>query len=363
MRIGYLKYILFFISVLFFTSCRDGNLTDITFSPTKYVVEESETEFLGPLPIPPDNELTHEGIKLGQHLFFDPILSGDNTMSCGSCHDPQKAFTDGLALSPGIDGVFGRRSSMSLVNSAYYTKGLFWDGRSTTLEEQALLPVEDEIELHDDWDGVEEELRASEIYPKMFREAFGIEDTEEITRDLAAKALSQFQRIILSGNSKFDKVVVKGVGAFSDEEYFGLETFFDVNPLLQDGECGHCHNDPLFTTNQYFDNGLQVADSYSEYKDIGLGQVTGNQFDYGKFRAPTLRNIALTAPYMHDGRFNTLEEVIDHYDSGGHATPNKDGLIYPLSLTDQQKEGLIAFLHTLTDTSFLENPYLTNPFE
>lgn len=357
------NYFLFFLIIIVLSSCQDGDLKDIRFSPTKYVFAEGETDYLGPIPVPGDNELTNEGVRLGQHLFYDPILSGDNTMSCSSCHDPKLAFTDGLAKSPGISGIVGRRSSMSLVNAAYYTKGLFWDGRSNNLEEQALIPVEDEIELHDTWPNVIEELKSHEEYPKMFREAFGIEDSEEITKELAAKALAQFQRIIVSGQSKFDKVVVAGKGAFTDEEYYGLETFFDVNPLLQDGECGHCHNDPLFTTNQYFDNGLQDADSFSEYKDIGLGLVTGNEYDYGKFRAPTLRNIALTAPYMHDGRFQTLEEVIEHYDSGGHMTPNKDGLIYPLNLTDEQKEGLIAFLHTLTDTSYLSNPYINNPFE
>ena len=361
---NHLKNIVLFalvISAFGIASCK-GDLEDIRYSPVEYDVPSRETENLGILPIPDNNELTEQGIKLGQRLFFDPILSLDNSMSCSSCHDPAKGFTDGLSFSPGVQGLEGVRSSMSLVNAAYYTKGLFWDGRSEQLENQALLPVEDELEFDHDWVSVEEDLQNHDEYPKMFREAFGIEDSEQITKDLAVKALSQFQRIILSGNSKYDKWK-DNKAVLSDEELMGFETFFDVNPLLKDGECGHCHNEPLFTSNQYFDNGLQEADLISDYKDIGRALVTGNDADYGKMRAPTLRNIALTAPYMHDGRFETLEEVVEHYDSGGHATPNRDPLVHTLNLTEEQKNGLVAFMKTLTDTTYLQNPLLVDPFK
>lgn len=354
------KGLYFIVILLVAFSCREGDLVDIEYNPTPYIVEG--TEYLGPIPVPPENQLTHEGIKLGQHLFYDPILSADNSMSCASCHFPEKAFTDGNAVSVGIDGIAGTRSAMSLVNAAYYTKGLFWDGRSENLEEQALIPVEDEIELHHNWGDVIEEFKEHPTYPQMFREAFGIEDKEEIRKELAAKALAQFQRIIISGNSKFDRVN-NGIGAFNEEQFVGLETFFDVNPLIPDGECGHCHNDPLFTTNQYFDNGIQDAKTLTEYTDIGLASVTSRNLDYGKMRAPTLRNIELTAPYMHDGRFQTLEEVVEHYSKGGHATPNRDPLIFELGLSEEQKTGLVAFMKALTDTSYLENPYVRNPFK
>lgn len=356
----YLCLILGVITLSNFISCKENDLENIPFAPQTYVVEG--TENLGILTIPEDNKLTVQGVTLGQHLFYDPILSADLSMSCSSCHDPKKAFTDGLAVSFGIDGIPGRRSAMSLVNAAYFTTGLFWDGRSENLEIQALLPVEDEIELHDTWLNVEEKLKRSEIYPRMFREAFGIEDTEQITRDLAVKALAQFQRIIISGNSKYDRVKA-GIGAFTDEQLVGLETFFDINLLLKDGECGHCHNAPLFTTNQFFDNGLQDTETIEGYKDFGLGGITNKSVDMGKMRAPSLRNIALTAPYMHDGRFKTLEEVVEHYSTGGHGTPNKDPLVLKLDLTEEQKVGLVAFMKTLTDTSYLENPYVTNPFK
>ena len=344
---------------LFLSSC-GGDLEDISFDPQLY--EVLGTENLGIIPVPEFNPLTVEGIRLGQHLFYDPILSEDSTMSCFSCHDPHKAFTDGGATSQGIIGEFGNRSSMSLINAAYYTTGLFWDGRSANLEDQALLPVEDPIELHEDWCNVEEKLRNHDTYPTMFREAFGIEDSGEITRDRAAQALAQFQRAIISGNSKFDRWS-NGMAAFSEEELAGFDTFFDINPLLKDGECGHCHNDPLFTTNQYFDNGIQDAATLVDYEDIGLGAITGNNSDFGKMRAPTLRNIELTAPYMHDGRFATLEDVVNHYNSGGHLTPNSDALVRELSLSEEQQIGLVAFLRTLTDTSYLKNPLLVNPYK
>ena len=362
MRCSYLVFVLNLFFIVGMISC-NGDLEDIIYSPEEYKIAEEIYANLGPFPIDPSNPLTVEGIKLGQFLFFDPILSKGNEMSCSSCHHPDKAFTDGVAQSTGVDGLLTPRSSMSLINTAYYTKGLFWDGRVQTLEEQALLPVEDVIELHETWPNVVEKLKADPSYPRMFREAFGIEDTEGITKELAAKALSQFQLIILSGNSKFDRWNLNTGQTFSDEELVGYDTFFDVNPLIQDGECGHCHNNPLFTTNQYFDNGIQEAMSIADYADPGKGGITSINTDFGKMRAPTLRNIELTAPYMHDGRFETLEEVVDHYSSGGHSSINQDILVYPLNLSDDQKVGLVAFLKTLTDTTYLSNEYLKNPFE
>lgn len=360
MKFQNIKSIFLLLIITSIFSCRKGDLLEIVYAPNSYTVEG--TQYLGPLPVPMDNPMTLEGVTLGQHLFYDPLLSSTKTMSCSSCHDPQKAFTDNLAVSTGVTEEEGTRSSMSLVNAAYYTKGLFWDGRAETLEKQAIEPVENKIELNHDWGQIEEDLRNHATYPTMFRQAFGIEDTEEVTRELAAKAISQFERILISGSSKFDLWKV-GLGILSDEELYGFDTFFDVDPLVQDGECGHCHNNPLFSTNQYFDNGIQDATSYLDYQDVGLGDISEKKTDYGKMRAPTLRNIALTAPYMHDGRFETLEEVIEHYSSGGHASPNRDVLIYQLNLSDQQKEGLLAFLHALTDTSYLENPLVLNPFE
>ncbi len=313
--------------------------------------------------IPTDNTMTVEGVELGRHLFYDPILSIDSTQSCFTCHQIQANFTDNLATSPGVDGINGTRSSMTLLNVGFYNTGLFWDGRVMTLEEQALLPVEDPIELHDSWPNVEQKLRRSDLYPVMFREAFGISELSDITRDLAVKALAQFERsLISSGNSKYDRVI-SGEAVFTDQELDGHDIFFDINPDQSlHAECGHCHNAPLFTTNEYFNNGLDQVNSLFDFVDQGRGEITQTPFDNGAFRVPTLRNIELTAPFMHDGRFTTLDEVLDHYVSGGNKADNLGAVIRPLQLNEQNREALKAFIMTLRDDDFINNPAFSSPF-
>ena len=313
------------------------------------------------LEVPEDNPLTKDGVKLGQFLFYDPILSADSTMSCSSCHLPEKAFTDGLATSPGIDGISGTKSSMSLLNLAFTNSGFFWDGRSTTLEEQALLPVEDPIELHNDWGDLIDKLKKHPTYPSMFRKAYGIESREEMTKEMAAKSLAQFQRILVSFDSKYDRVKA-GLESFNDFEFIGDAMYFDDDPDQPDAECNHCHNDPMLTSDDFFNNGLQMGDGNLQFPDNGRGNVTNNRADNGKFKAPTLRNIMLTAPYMHDGRLKTIDDVLEHYNSGGHPSLNKDPLIRPLNLTPLQLKSLKAFMEALTDTSYLSNPDIINPF-
>ena len=338
------------------------SLMDIDFSPNAYF-PEVPPEFPA-IELPDNNDLTIEKIELGQHLFFDPILSADSTMACASCHFPEKGFTDNFAVSTGIDGIAGTKSSMSLVNMAFYNTGLFWDGRSASLEDQALLPVEDPIELHNNWPGVMTKLMEHDLYPQLFRKAFGVDYTSEMTKEMAAKALAQYQRAIISGNSKFDKFL-RNTGGLSDEELEGMQMFFDNDPdgVLPDAGCLHCHSAPLLTDNTFRNNGLEEVEDRADYPDLGYGNVTGFPLDYGKFRVPTLRNISLTAPYMHDGRFETLEEVIEHYDSGGKPSPNSDIELLVLGLTEQQKVNLKLFLLTLVDTSYLENEYIRNPFD
>lgn len=305
--------------------------------------------------------MTVDGIQLGRKLFFDPILSVDSTISCSSCHLPSRSFADGLASSPGVAGSTPR-SSMSLINVGFHHHGMFWDGRAATLEQQALMPVEDPLEMGEQWPRVEEKLRSHQDYPADFRKAFGIANSDEINKELAAKALAQFERSIISGgNSRYDRFA-RGEIFLEENEYNGYLMFFDFEPTLPDAECGHCHNAPLFATNDYFNNGLQSSPDLESFPDKGLGLVTGRATDNGRFKAPTLRNIALTSPYMHDGRFTTLEEVVDHYNSGGHPSPNKNPLLYPLQLTESEKQDLIAFLHTLTDTAVLSNEAFQSPF-
>jgi len=338
------------------------DLSDIRYQPTAAAITRPANFPI--MEVPADNPLTQEGIALGRRLFFDPILSSNKEMACASCHFPANGFTDNLAVSKGVDGIAGTRSSMALFNIGYYTKGLFWDGSVTTLEEQALLPVEDPIELHHNWEEVTEELSQHNLYPTLFRQAFGIEKSNDITKELAVKAIAQFERSIISSDSKYDKVI-RGDDFFEDEEYNGWYMFFDVGGDLPDAECAHCHNAPLFTVNDYFNNGLDSVADLNSFKDLGLGAITNKVFDNGKFRAPTLRNIALTAPYMHDGRFQTLEAVINHYNEGVHYIDNVDPLLLKpggLGLSAQNKKDLLAFLHTLTDTTFVNDPAYQSPF-
>jgi cytochrome c peroxidase len=346
-------------------SCEDddnkkGDLTGIVYNPESYQV--NLPSHFPALEIPADNPLTKQGILLGRHLFYDPILSADSTMSCASCHLPEFSFTDAKALSVGIDGIPGRRSSMSLINIGFVKSGLFWDGRVKTLEEQALLPVEDPVELHTTWPDVIEKIKVHPTYPKMFREAFGIKNKSEISKELAAKAMAQFERIIISKDSKFD-LIQQGQAFYTDLELTGLGLFFDDDPDLPDTECGHCHNIPMATSDDFFNNGLTETNSLDGFPDIGRGKVTGSRADNGKFRAPTLRNIKYSAPYMHDGRFKTLDEVINHYKSGGKNSPNADPLLHPLAIDQYYIKALKAFIETFNDTLFYKNPDLQNPFK
>ena len=361
---GIIKIFAFLFILIVLESCEDDidqgrSLTHIAYAPTSFEPDYPET--FPKLEIPVNNPLTMEKIVLGQHLFFDPILSADSTMSCASCHDPSLAFTDALEFSAGIDGLFGTRSSMSLVNTGFFYNGLFWDGQVTSLEAQALLPVEDPIELHNNWPNLMAKLKDHDFYPEMFREAFGITSTSQMTKGMAARAIASYERVLISGNSKFDRWLMD-LDALTDEELEGMEMYFDRNPDLPDAECAHCHESPLMSTNDYFNNGITEVNDLSNFPDVGYAATTGNPLDSGKFRAPSLRNITLTAPYMHDGRFKTIKEVLEHYNSGGHPSPNKDPLVLPLGLNEQQIENLESFLHTLVDTSYLEKAYVTNPF-
>ena len=320
------------------------------------------------LPAPvdvPTNPLTVEGIELGRRLFYDPLLSRDSTMSCASCHKQELAFTDALDRSVGIRGEAGPRHAMSIVNLAFNPNGFNWDGSSPTLWNQALHPVENFFELDNDWNDVLRRIRRRDDYARRFRAAFGVGRTSEITREHVAKAIAQFERTIVSADSHFDRVVYQNTDFFTEQEQLGADSLFFVEAVpagvLHPG-CGHCHNAPSFGDNQFKNNGLDNVASLEDFTDKGRGIVTENRFDNGKFRTPTLRNIALTAPYMHDGRFQTLDEVLDHYASGGHGVVNEDPNITGFTLTDRQREALLAFLHSLTDSTLLTDERYANPW-
>ena len=325
--------------------------------------------------IPPDNPMTVEGVALGRYLFYEERLSGDNTMSCSSCHAPAYAFTDeGNAVSTGIDGISGTRSSMAMINLGW-GQSFFWDGRAATLEDQILRPVRDPIEMHETWTNALSELQADAAYPDLFNAAFG---TSTIDSSLAAKAIAQFLRTMISGNSPWDKFR-RAEGTIPLDAQLGYELFkveggqgwFEVPGMdtmvfgLGGADCFHCHVEAsgLFTDEQFHNNALDPE----PFADLGRGAITGDPFDNGKFKVPTLRNIMLTAPYMHDGRFATIEEVLDHYNDGGHPSTTVDPFMkftdpeITLELDATKRAQIIAFLNSLTDMEFVENPAFSDP--
>ncbi|MGH1336802.1 MAG: cytochrome-c peroxidase [Aureispira sp.] len=353
------------------------DLTGITYAPTAYTVVPPQG--LPPMEIPAENPMTAEGIRLGRHLFYDPILSLDSTISCASCHKQEKAFTDGVAFSTGIDGLVGKRSSMSLINVGYnWIRGrqhnFMWDGRFATLEEQIIKgPIIDPVEMANTAENVEKVLRRHPNYPTMFREAFGIANSNEIKMEMVGKAIAQFERTLNSARSMYDKDVWDSFVYMSPQALNGMDIFQGDaagSPSSKDGECGHCHsfstNKALFARNEFSNNGLDSVVSLADFLDYGLGGATNNAPDNGMFREVSLRNIALTAPYMHDGRFQTLEEVMDHYVNGIHPAPNLASEISTATtlpqLTQADKEDIIAFLHALTDTSYVNKEEWSNPF-
>lgn len=306
--------------------------------------------------IPTENPQTVEGVALGKKLFFDRILSADGTQSCATCHSPQSAFAENLPTSVGIDGISGTRNAMPLFNLAWnYGERFNWDGSALSLEHQAEEPVENPIELHSNWDNVVDRLQNHPEYPELFQLAF---NTSTITKELTTKAIAQFERTLISANSKFDKYTL-GLATLTPQELNGLDIF-----LREDkGDCFHCHgnpNNPLWTDNDFHNNGLDAT-----FTDLGLGTITGDPNDNGKFRSPSLRNLAYSAPYMHDGRFATLDEVINHYSEGLQNSPTIDPLMKKINqggvqLSAQDKADLKSFLLTLSDPSFLNNPDFQN---
>ncbi|MFM8448586.1 MAG: cytochrome-c peroxidase [Haliscomenobacter sp.] len=343
------------------TDCPTDDTIAGAYNPTPYPLKVPA--YFPPPIVLPDNPLTVEGVELGRRLFYDPILSADSTQSCSSCHEQAYSFASPQRVNKGILGLEGSRNAMALINLAYHPRGFFWDGRADSPENLALKPVEDHLEMNDTWENVEKKLRRHGHYPLLFRKAFGIATKSEIKRGLAVQALGQFMRTLISGQSRYDYVFWERKGFPTDSEQRGLELFFiEDNQDLDHPGCSHCHFNPFFTDHNFRNNGLNAAATLADFPDKGRGAISQNPFDNGKFKVPTLRNIALTAPYMHDGRFASLEEVLDHYSSGGHPSPNADPNIRRFPLSAQDKKDLIAFLNMLTDTAFVRNPAFASPF-
>lgn len=306
--------------------------------------------------IPADNPMTVEGVALGRFLFYDSLLSKNNTISCSSCHQQNRAFTDGFALSIGVNGRTTARNSMSLAN-LLWVRHFFWDGHSPTLEDQALIPMAHPDELGLAPEKAARKLQQTAFYPPKFKRAFG---TDSITPLLMAKALAQFERTLISAQAPYDRYL-RHEYTLTAAEKRGMDLFMrtsDPAKGIRGANCTHCHGGAQFFQNVFHNNGLDASPL-----DPGRQEVTGFDADFARFRVPTLRNIAVTGPYMHDGRFRTLEEVIDHYSEhvASSRTLSTD-LKGPMYLTSSEKKDLIVFLHTLTDTEFLQNPAFSNPF-
>jgi cytochrome c peroxidase len=362
---------LFFLVLIVFVAvaCQDDEDKTQAMTPDRAVFDDTPYAFDSQgLPVPTgiqdDNLLTNEGVKLGKMLFFEPMLSKNNVQSCGSCHNQSNGFSDTARFSVGVEGFEGGRHSMSVFNLAWHTNEFFWDGRSNLLRNQALEPIIDPVEMNETLENVVAKLGGSNMYRDQFVRAFG---SEEITPQKMGLAMEQFMLSIVSGNSKYDRYQM-GLEELTESELRGLALFeTEYNPFFPDdsgADCQHCHGGPNFENDLYMNNGM---DTDAEITDTGRQAVTGDPGDRGKFKVPSLRNIAVTAPYMHDGRFATLEEVIDHYNEGIKTSATVDGALIAtqfegLMLTEQDKEDLLNFLHTLTDESLATNPEYANPF-
>lgn len=314
---------------------------------------------LAPQPqLPRDNPLTVEGVALGKKLFFDRRLSVNNSESCATCHDPDHAFSQPQRFSTGVDGKSGTRNAMSLENLAW-KNSFFWDGRAATLRQQVLEPIQNPIEMHEPLTNLVTKISADTNYARRFDQAFG---SPIVSADKIARALEQFLLTRVSFDSKFDQVMA-GTASFTGEEARGFILFnteYDPYHGQHGADCFHCHGGPLFQSQAFANNGLDAS-----FKDPGRYAVTHRKGDQGKFAVPSLRNVAVTAPYMHDGRFKTLPEAVAHYCTGMKRSPTLDPNLakhpdggVPLSASDQK--AIVAFLKTLTDSCHAQSsPGLT----
>ncbi|WP_299080554.1 cytochrome c peroxidase [uncultured Paraglaciecola sp.] len=325
----------------------------------------------GNFSLPIDNPLTVEGVELGRRLFYDPLLSGNNRVSCATCHQQHLAFTDGKAHSVGVSGIPLAFNSMTLANAMWGPQHFFWDGRVSSLEEQAILPILHPDEMDQDMDQLIAELEAVPVYVRLFETAYG-----EISASSIGRALASFERILISANSKYDQYL-RGELKLNATEELGRKLFMahpDVKVNLRGGNCIDCHSQ--FLTSGFkdkFDGFLNNGLDTEENLQPGLQSVTGQPSDRGKFKVPSLRNIALTSPYMHDGRFTTLEQVLEHYNGQIKYSSTLSPLIVEanneqhqgtlsLNLSEDEKVAIIAFLHTLTDHTFIKDPSISDPF-
>lgn len=328
--------------MLCFTACEEDKLK----------IKDNPYEFIAPSNFPEptytfyNNAVTEEGFQLGKKIFFDPSLSIDGTISCSSCHKQSLAFADDPLhpFSIGIDGLVGRRNAPALANLAFM-KEFFWDGGVTHLDFVPINAIENPVEMGEEIRAVVTKIKNDADYPALFEAAF---NTTEINMPLLMDALAQYMLMMVSNNSKYD-AYLKGEQTLTAQELKGLQLFHQ--------ECESCHSGILFTNQDYFNNGID-----SVFSDSGRATISANPLDIGKFKVPTLRNVSVTAPYMHNAKFRTLEEVLDHYDNGvTYSNTLAPSLVQAngdlgIPLSREEKEAIVAFLETLTDYEFLNNP-------
>ena len=353
----------YIFSLIFAIGCKDEEpqVEDLKWDKTPYVLDN------GSFPEPDiasDNPLTIQGVKLGKMLFYEKMLSKDGSQACASCHLQEFAFSDTATLSIGVRGLEGKRQAMAVFNMAWNTNEFFWDGRAHLLRDQSLKPIQDELEMDETLENVIMKLSASELYRTQFIKAFG---SSEITEERMSLAMEQFMNSIVSNNSKYDQFLSDST-VFTESEKRGLKLFNqEYNQFLPEesgADCAHCHGGFNFENDRYMNNGL---DAESDFKDDGRYAVSKNAKDKASFKVPSLRNISLTSPYMHDGRFKTLEEVVDHYNDGLKPSSSLDLALEQtrgtgLMLTDQDKVDLVNFLKTLTDNELVTNKEYASPF-
>lgn len=289
-----------------------------------------------------NNEVTEERFELGKRLFFDGLLSSDNTISCESCHAQVHAFTDhNVALSSGVEGRLGKRNSPSIANLAW-SPSFMWDGGVNHIEIFSLAPITDSTEMNETMQNVIDKLNADPTYVQQFKGAYGVDAIDD---QAMFRALTIYMMMIVSDQSKYDKWI-RGETQLTAQESTGK--------MLFEQKCSSCHSGALQTDYSFRNNGLD-----SEFTDLGRGRITQNESDYGKFKVPSLRNVMLTYPYMHDGRFFNIRNVLDHYDEGIQQSSTLDPqLANGIPMTEEEKDAIIAFLETLTDYKLLSAQWL-----
>lgn len=351
------------VTILSATFCVFAGLVSVTHkTPAPYALKYP-ANFGSRFTIPADNPTTQEGVYLGRMLFYEKKLSANDQLSCESCHEQKLAFTDGRPVSLGVDGNFTARSAMSLAN-LLWVRNFFWDGRSQSLEAQAAFPLTDPHEMGQPLAETVKKLQKAAPYPALFQSAFG---EGGITEQNVLKALAQFERTLISADSPYDRYLA-GEYQPTAAELRGMQLFEngpDPKRGIRGANCGHCHGGPKTFKELFHNNGLD-----STFTDFGREKITGQSMDKGRFRVPTLRNILLTAPYMHDGHFKTIEAVLDHYSDHIRQSETLSSFLQDitneeggksLNLKPQEKHDIVAFLGMLTDSAFITNPAFSNP--